>query len=105
MAEGEKKLNEDREIITRIESGIDENDTINICYTSGTTGNPKGIMLTHLNYWANTHDALEVIDIPDGKFKTLIILPLDHSFAHTAGLYISLLRGLTLNFVDAREAA
>ncbi len=102
MAEGEKKLNEDREIITRIESGIDENDTINICYTSGTTGNPKGIMLTHLNYWANTHDALEVIDIPDGKFKTLIILPLDHSFAHTAGLYISLLRGLTLNFVDAR---
>jgi len=29
---------------------IDEHDTVNICYTSGTTGNPKGIMLTHLNY-------------------------------------------------------
>jgi len=102
MAEGRKTLEKDSSIIMKLESGIDENDTINICYTSGTTGNPKGIMLTHLNYWANTHDSLEVIDIPDAKYKTLIMLPLDHSFAHTAGLYISLLRGLTLNFVDAR---
>ncbi len=101
-AEGEKFLDENKGFISRLESNIGENDTINICYTSGTTGNPKGIMLTHLNYWANTHDSLKVIDIPDGKFSTLVMLPLDHSFAHTAGLYISLLRGMTLNFVDAR---
>ncbi len=102
MKAGEKKLAAEKDLPGKLESEIDENDTINICYTSGTTGNPKGIMLTHLNYWSNTNDALKVIDIPDGKFKTLIMLPLDHSFAHTAGLYISLLRGLTLNFVDAR---
>ncbi len=102
IAEGEEILKEKKDIVREIESGIKENDTINICYTSGTTGNPKGIMLTHLNYWANTHDSLKVIDIPDGKFSTLVMLPLDHSFAHTAGLYISLLRGMTLNFVDAR---
>ncbi len=101
-AEGEACIRKDSRLIERIESTIDENDTINICYTSGTTGNPKGIMLTHLNYWANTHDSLKVIDIPDGRFSTLVMLPLDHSFAHTAGLYISLLRGMTLNFVDAR---
>ncbi len=102
MAEGEKRLEADTELIKSMEAIIEENDTINICYTSGTTGNPKGIMLTHLNYWSNTHEALKVIDIPDGRYKTLIMLPLDHSFAHTAGMYISLLRGLTLNFVDAR---
>jgi len=102
MEEGTKKLAEDNNLIKQREKKISENDTINICYTSGTTGNPKGIMISHLNYWANTNDSLKVIDIPDGKFETLIMLPLDHSFAHTAGMYISLLRGMTLNFVDAR---
>ncbi len=102
VTEGREFLDKDKKLISRIESDIKEDDTINICYTSGTTGNPKGIMLTNLNYWANTHDSLKVIDIPDGKFSTLVMLPLDHSFAHTAGLYISLLRGMTLNFVDAR---
>ena len=102
MREGENEQKKNPQEIRNIENGIKENDTINICYTSGTTGNPKGIMLTHLNYWANTHDSLKVIDIPDSSFSTLIMLPLDHSFAHTAGLYISLLRGMTLNFVDAR---
>ncbi|MDP3130682.1 MAG: AMP-binding protein, partial [Bacillota bacterium] len=69
--------------------------------TSGTTGNPKGIMLTHLNYWTNCHDGVELFQMPSG-FKTLVILPVDHSFAHTAGLYISLLIGMTLYFVDSR---
>ena len=38
---------------------IQENDVVTISYTSGTTGNPKGIMLTHLNYYANSNDALD----------------------------------------------
>ena len=61
-----------------------EDDTVTICYTSGTTGNPKGIMLTHLNYWTNCHDAIEAVPIPPG-WRTLVILPVDHSFAHTCG--------------------
>ena len=81
---------------------IDEQDTVNICYTSGTTGNPKGIMLTHLNYWSNSHDAVQLFKLPDASFETLIVLPVDHSFAHTVGIYTSLLKGITLHFVDAR---
>jgi long-chain acyl-CoA synthetase len=78
-----------------------EDDTVTICYTSGTTGNPKGIMLTHLNYWTNCHDAVELFDWPI-HFKTLLILPVDHSFAHTVGLYTALVCGISLFFVDSR---
>lgn len=99
---GKKALKKDKEIVIAIEKTIDENDTINICYTSGTTGNPKGIMLTHLNYWANSHDAVALFNIPENVFETLIVLPVDHSFAHTVGIYTSMLRGITLHFVDAR---
>lgn len=80
---------------------IGEDDVVTISYTSGTTGNPKGIMLTHLNYCANSADAVKVFTIPE-RARTLVILPLDHSFAHTVGIYIALRRGLAMHFVDAR---
>ncbi|NCB00633.1 MAG: AMP-dependent synthetase [Spirochaetia bacterium] len=99
---GKKAIEKKKDIVSSIEATIEENDTINICYTSGTTGNPKGIMLTHLNYWANSHDAVELFNIPENVFETLIVLPVDHSFAHTVGIYTSMLRGITLHFVDAR---
>ena len=82
-------------------AAVEEDDTVTICYTSGTTGNPKGIMLTHLNYWTNCHDGVKVINIPHG-WRSLIILPVDHSFAHTAGLYTALVICLALYFVDSR---
>lgn len=102
LERGQRLLKEEPAMISDIEPTIDENDVVNICYTSGTTGNPKGIMLTHLNYWSNANDGVELFDIEDATFSTLIILPLDHSFAHTVGTYASLCRGITLNFVDAR---
>ncbi len=105
IEEGRKRLSKEPSLISDRESTIDEHDTVNICYTSGTTGNPKGIMLTHLNYWANAHDAVQLCNIPDRTFETLVMLPLDHSFAHTVGLYASLLRGITLHFVDARGSS
>jgi len=102
LASGRSVLEKDPSLIDSIESAITEDDVVNICYTSGTTGYPKGIMLSHLNYWTNAHDAVALCDIPDGIFETLVMLPLDHSFAHTVGLYASLLRGITMHFADAR---
>lgn len=84
-----------------LEKDISENDTVTISYTSGTTGNPKGIMLTHLNYWHNSHDSAKVVEVKRG-WKSLIMLPLDHSFAHTVGMYIFLHRGVCMYFVDSR---
>lgn len=101
VAEGKESLDEvEGELKERI-AGISEDDTVTISYTSGTTGNPKGIMLTHKNYWTNSEDAVNTVALPD-KSSTLIILPLDHSFAHTVGIYISLVKGLSVSFVDAR---
>jgi long-chain acyl-CoA synthetase len=99
---GKKSLEKNPTIVEDIEKTIGEDDTINICYTSGTTGNPKGIMLTHLNYWTNSRDAVELFILPDEVFETLVVLPVDHAFAHTVGIYTSMLRGITLHFVDAR---
>lgn len=101
IEDGKAILQKNTDIVEKSVSKIKENDVINICYTSGTTGNPKGIMLTHLNYWANSHDAVKLFELPDATFETLIVLPVDHSFAHTVGIYTAFLRGITLHFVDS----
>ena len=60
---------------------IGPDDYANISYTSGTTADPKGILLTHRNYTANVEQGNSVISIGEGDVM-LIILPLDHCFAH-----------------------
>ena len=73
------------EFVTRYKS-VSPDDYANISYTSGTTADPKGILLTHRNYTANVEQAHSVIGINEGDVM-LIILPLDHCFAHVAGFY------------------
>lgn len=87
--------------LDKIESEISEDNVVTISYTSGTTGDPKGIMLTQLNYFSNCTDAMNYFNVTEGD-RLYIILPLDHSFAHTVGIYAGLTRGLSLYFVDAR---
>ena len=98
---GEESLKKNENQLNMIENSIQENDVVTISYTSGTTGNPKGIMLTHLNYFSNSHAAVETFQIRE-YISTLLILPTDHSFAHTVGIYTSLVKGLSIYFVDAR---
>ncbi len=65
---------------------VGPDDYATISYTSGTTADPKGVLLTHRNYTANVEQAHSVISVkPDSTM--LIILPLDHCFAHVAGFY------------------
>lgn len=71
----------------------------NITYTSGTTSDPKGIILTHRNYTANVDQAYSLMDIPP-HYKTLLILPLDHCFAHVAGIYSFMGKGASLAMVE-----
>lgn len=98
---GKVSLGTNDKALKSIESKIEEHDIATICYTSGTTGNPKGIMLTQLNYYANSSDAMDYFNTSE-RLRLYIILPLDHSFAHTVCIYASLLRGLAIYFVDAR---
>ena len=70
-------------------------DFANICYTSGTTADPKGIILTHGNYVTNVYQAYSLMDIPP-FYKTLILLPWDHSFGHTCGIYAFMGKGASI---------
>ena len=76
-------------------SSITPSDFANICYTSGTTADPKGIILTHGNYVTNVYQSYSLMDIPQ-YYKTLLILPWDHSFAHTAGIYAFMGKGASI---------
>lgn len=71
----------------------------NICYTSGTTADPKGIVLTHRNYSANIEQADGLYNIPS-EYVSLLILPWDHSFAHTAGIYFLMFSGASMASVE-----
>ncbi len=86
LAAGEQLLETDRKRFDLVRESIQPDDIANICYTSGTTADPKGIMLSQRNYTANTEQALSVITIPP-SYKMFLFLPWDHSFAHTAGLF------------------
>ncbi|MBQ2796393.1 MAG: AMP-binding protein [Tidjanibacter sp.] len=92
LALGRELLAEDKEGFLKIGQAIQNDDLATITYTSGTTADPKGVCLSHRNYTANVEQALTLMDI-DHTWRTLIILPLDHCFAHVVGFYIFMHKG------------
>jgi len=97
---GRQLLEKRRADFERRKDAVGPHDPANISYTSGTTADPKGIILTHRNYTANVEQALTLMDIPP-TYRTLLILPLDHSFAHTAGIYSFMAKGASIGMVEA----
>ena len=95
LAKGEEYLKEHREEFMAIGRSLQNDDYATITYTSGTTADPKGVVLTHRNYTANVEQALSVVTIPP-TWRTLIILPLDHCFAHVVGFYIMIACGASV---------
>ncbi len=84
-----------RKAFDEFTASIQPSDFANICYTSGTTADPKGIILTHGNYVTNVYQAYTLMDIPQ-HYKTLLFIPWDHSFAHTAGLFAFMGKGASV---------
>ena len=83
-----------QEEFLKVAQSIQNDDYATITYTSGTTADPKGVVLTHRNYTSNVEQACTLVDI-DQTWRTLIILPLDHCFAHVVGFYIMMAQGAT----------
>jgi len=83
------------ESFEKFSKSILPSDFANICYTSGTTADPKGIILTHGNYVTNVYQAYSLMDIPS-FYKTLLILPWDHSFGHTCGIFAFMGKGASI---------
>lgn len=68
-----------------------------IVYTSGTTGRPKGVMLSHWNILSNTFSGLSAVDVYKEDLF-LSFLPLSHTLERTIGYYLPLMSGSTVAF-------
>lgn len=81
---------------------IDPDRLVSILYTSGTTGEPKGVMLTHRNLASNAVTAVECFGMRSDELK-LCWLPLSHIFARTCDLYTWMVAGSELALARGRE--
>ena len=97
---GDEFLSKNEELFIQRYKSIGPDDYANISYTSGTTADPKGILLTHRNYTANVEQAHSVIGV-EPTDRMLIILPLDHCFAHVAGFYTMMSYGASFGTVPS----
>jgi len=73
-----------------------DEDLVAILYTSGTTGFPKGAMLTHRNLASNTASVHAAMQWRSGLDRVLVVLPMFHAFAATVGLLTPLTNGSAL---------
>ncbi len=96
MEEGKKLMETNPAALKERMDGVKPSSLANISYTSGTTANPKGIMLTHWNYVFNAEQAIDHLRGLPPHYCTLLILPWDHSFGHTAGIYAFMKSGASI---------
>ena len=80
----------------------DTSSLATIVYTSGTTGRPKGVMLSHRNLLSNSHAAVTIIDCYQ-EDVFLSFLPLSHALERTGGYYLPMMTGSCVAF--ARSVA
>ncbi len=80
----------------------DPGDPATILYTSGTTGEPKGVTLTHGNLWSNAVTTAEAFGLELNGLR-LNVLPLSHVFARVCDLYMWLVQGCELAVARRRE--
>ncbi|MCC7107529.1 MAG: AMP-binding protein [Chloroflexi bacterium] len=84
------------------ETGPD--DLVEIVFTSGTTGEPKGVMVTNGNLVANVQVMDEVIHL-DPSYRLLSLLPLSHLFEQTVGLMDVLISGASTIYLKTLQPA
>jgi long-chain acyl-CoA synthetase len=73
-----------------------------IVYTSGTTGKPKGVMLSHGNILWNANSPLDSVAVYDSD-EFLSFLPLSHMLERTAGYYLPMMSGATVSYARSIE--
>ncbi len=82
--------------------GVKADSLATILYTSGTTGDPRGVMLTHGNLVSNARALVDAVATGSNEVR-LCLLPLSHIYARTCDLYTWLVRGSRLVLAESRE--
>ena len=86
------------------EPEITGNDILEIVYTSGTTAEPKGVILTNKNIVSNIASLSQVLSY-DEDWKFLSVLPLSHMLEQNGGLFIPLFYGCSITYLRTRKSA
>jgi len=95
------KANPKKEEVEKIKSSIKPNDLLTILYTSGTTGNPKGVMLSHNNLISNSLSSQNLCPF-QSHWKALSFLPLNHVYERMlTTLYMYL--GISIYYAESLE--
>ncbi len=81
----------------QVSEDIDPDGLATIVYTSGTTGHPKGVMLSHNNILWNAYHSLITTNVGSGDIM-LSFLPLSHMLERTAGYYLAMLGDITVAY-------
>lgn len=105
LARGRVAFERDPDFIGRRRAEIHADDLMTIVYTSGTTGNPKGVMLTHGNFLQNVHANAPRLGIdPEVGETTVVMLPSWHVYERTFE-YLCLTFGVTVVYSSASRFA
>jgi long-chain acyl-CoA synthetase len=83
---------------------VGPNDLVEVMFTSGTTGEPKGAMLSHRNIVANAESVLQVFPVAP-KERLLSIIPLSHMFEQNVGFITPLLAGASIAYPTSLQPA
>jgi long-chain acyl-CoA synthetase len=102
LQRGRQALSRHAEELARREERLGADDLATIMYTSGTTGNPKGVMLTQGNLLSN---ALAITEVEDPAPDALVLnwLPYTHIYARTCDHYKSIASGITVALAESAE--
>lgn len=98
--QGAEALKRNPELIKPHPSNSD--NLLTICYTSGTTGEPKGVMLSHRNIMSNVKAAIERFKVSE-RDLLVSFLPLCHMFERTCGYYTMLLAGAAIAYAESLQ--
>ena len=98
---GDAQLSETPDLLDQTTSAVSGEDLATLCYTSGTTGDPKGVMLTHTNFTTNAIAVSERLPF-DVPAPVLSFLPMSHSLERIATFFY-LSKSCPIYFIETTD--
>jgi long-chain acyl-CoA synthetase len=103
MAEGKQRINDGDGAFFSRKSSVSPDDIAAICYTSGTTGQPKGVVLLHRNLVSNVKGCIKRFNVMETD-SFLCLLPLYHTLASTTTFLVPVAAGCSITFARSLKS-